>query len=327
MFIKLRKKVMNSILITTIIFISIMSIVSFFIIRRSLYDNFVYSAKENINQNINNSSFIIEAAKNSTIQISQNKEIINSITSDKFNTSITPILNTLKNTSFGIIGVTLYTDNYTYSTSSISAYPTLEEIKSNTKLFNFINSSDFIFTSIRTDTIANIYNNVRYNPDYGIISHIIKVYNEEKNINGYLFVDINPAYIYKNYFNYDKYPNIKETKTFIISQDGKYLKSEFNNDNTSTYLDEVENEQIKRTHDRKYLIITHSYISNTQVITLVPLKSYYINLLWIFVCIVLTSFVLIMVSYFIAKRLTNNIIHSLSHLHEKMQNTKIDTSD
>lgn len=327
MYVKLRKKIMSYILVTTILFTTIMSIVSLIIISRSLRTNFIFSATENINQNINNSIFVIEAAKNSTIQISQNPEIIKSINSTTYNTSINPILNTLKNTSYGIIGVTLYTQNYTYSTSSIAAYPSLDEIKENTQLFNFINSTDFIFTSVRTETIANIYNNVRYNPDYGMISHIIKIPDENNDAVGYLFVDINPSYIYHHHFNYENYPNFEKTKTYIISQEGKYLKSVYNNQKDAKYISEINSNSKKISRDKKYLILNMPYISNTNVVTLVPMKPYYKNLLWIFILITLTATLLILIAYLIAKRLTNDIVNSLSRLHTKMQNTKIKTSD
>lgn len=327
MFVKLRKKIISYILVTTILFTTIMSIVSLIIISRSLRNNFIFSATENINQNINNSIFVIEAAKNSAIQISQNSEIIKSINSEAYNISINPILNTLKNTSYGIIGVTLYTENHTYSTSNIAAYPSLDEIKKNNELLNFINSTDFIFTSVRTKTIANIYNNVRYNPDYGMISHIIKIPDENNLSVGYLFVDINPSFIYHNYFNYENYPNFEKTKTYIISQEGKYLKSEYNNQKDAKYILEIKTKTKKISRDKKYLVINKPYISSTNVVTLVPMKPYYKNLLWIFTLITLTATLLIFIAYLIAKHLTNDITNSLSHLHKKMQDTKIKTSD
>jgi len=301
-----------------------MSFVSFYFVSQSIFDNFMYSSNENINQNIKNSIFSIEAAKNATIQISQNTNIIEAITQNEYDPTVNPILNTLKNTSYGILGVTLYTmNNQVYITSSVTSYPTLSEILDNKQIAEFIQSDKTIYLSIRTETITDIYNHVRYDPAYGMISYIVKLYDDDLNICGYLFVDINPSYIYGNFFSYENYQNFKSAKTYIVSQDGSYLKSNYNNTQLSKYITYQTVDKTQISKDRKYLVITKPYLDTT-IVSVIPMNSYYNNLIWIGFVLFFTSIFLIAIAYIVASKLSNNIISSLSHLHQKIQGTDLE---
>ncbi len=328
MFEKLKKKIMLYILLTTILFTTIMSIISFYFVSNSILNNFKYSVNENINQSIKNSLFSIEAARNSTIQISQNTGIIDAITENEYHYSVNPILNTLKNTSYGILGVTLYTTNQiVYNTSSVSSYPSFSEILENDTMSQFIQSEDTIYLSIRTSTITDIYNYVRYDPQYGMISYIVKLYDESNNICGYLFVDINPSFIYNQFFNYKNYKNFKNVETFIISQDNTYLKSERNSEKLAKYLPQIKDQETKVSKDHKYLLISKPYINDTTIITMVPMKPFYQNILWIGIGFITTSAILILIAYYIGSKLTQNITLSLNHLYQKMQDTDLKQPD
>ncbi len=323
MFSRLHRKIIRHILIPSILFTTIMSVISFYFLSRSLYDNYIYSASKNINQNIKNSLFTIEAAKNSTIQIASNKEIIDSITNNTYDPGINPILNTLKNTSYGILGVTLYTNtDLTYHTNSVTSYPTLNELKQNQLIADFLNSDETLLLSIRTNTIADIYNNVKYNHEYGMISYIVKLYDTDKKILGYLFVDINPSYIYNNFFKYENYKDFKAT-TYIISQDGDYLKSELNTRSLVSYLDEINDNDKHLSKDFKYLLISQPFVDNTSIKTIVPMSPLYKKLIILGSSIIVTSFILNFIAYLIAKMLADNIISALNQLRRKVNDTNI----
>ncbi len=328
MFIKLQRKMMFYILVTAFIFTTTMGVISFFFVSQSLYQNFQYSANENINQSIKNSLFSIDAAKSSTIQISQNANIIGAISSTEYNPSINPILNTLKNTSYGILGVTLYTTNdQVYTTSSISSYPTFNDFANNEQITQFMNSNDTIFLSIRTTAISQIYNHVRYDPQYGMISYVVKLYDDNLMVRGYLFVDIDPNYIYNNFFDYENYVNFKNVQTYIFSQNNDYLKSAKNSESNNKYLTQVLDNQSKISSDKKYFIISKSFNSDTKIITLVPMNSLYMNLLEIGSIILITMIILLLIAYVISKKFTKHIISSLTDLHKKMTETDLENDN
>jgi hypothetical protein len=323
MFKRLKQKINNYILYTSIPFIILIAVVSFIIVGHNLYENFKDTAHENIVQSIKNSSFNIESAKNATIQISKNNDIINTLNKNEYNPQINPILNMVKNTSFSIAGVTLYTTgNQVYSTNNISGYPTLEELKTNPEINNFINSNHDYFLSIRTSQIAGFYNHVKYDQDYGMITHIVKLYDQNDALRGYLFVDIKPDYIYNNFFSYSNYQNYKNIETFIITPEDTYLKSDRNSAENVKYLNlKHTGETTKISKDKKYLIITKEYLNNSSIITLIPMKPYYLSLVKIGSILLISSIILIIIAKLIAAKLDSYITTPLSQLLKKMNKT------
>ncbi len=323
MFKQLQKKINNYILFSSLLFTVLITISSFIIIGNSLYKNFENSAIENIIQSIKNSSFTIESARNATIQISKNNNIINTLNKGEYNPQINPILNMLKNTSFGIAGVTLYTTgNQVYATSSVSEYPGLEELKNNREINKFFDSEQDNYLSIRTSEITNFYNHVKYDSEYGIITYIVKLFNQKNNIQGYLFVDIKPNYIYHNFFSYSNYLNYKDIETYIVTPEGTYLKSDQNSVENLKYLNlEHHGEISKISKDKKYLIIYKKYLGNSNIISLIPMKPFYNNLAKIGSIIFLSAVILIIISKIIALKLAGYISTPLTRLHEKMNET------
>ncbi|MDF2699001.1 MAG: hypothetical protein K0Q49_557 [Haloplasmataceae bacterium] len=325
MFFQLRKKIISHIVISSILFTVIISIVSFTYVSISIYKNFKYSANENIEQSIKNSSFSINATKNSTILIIEDQNFIESLGSFDYNPKINPILNTLKNTSYGILGVTIYTNNnYIYSTSSISSYLTFNEIKENIEIANFINSDETTYLSIRTSHIADLYYHVKYDEQYGMITYIVKIIDQNNQIQGYLFVDINPSFIYNNFFSYNRYENFQNVETYILAQDGHYLKSEKNSEVNTKYLNLVDKNESRISIDGKYLIISKDFsIEDSSIITLIPLKSYYYDILLIAIVLTIISIILSFIAKIIAIKIADSIANPLSDLLSKMNETDI----
>ncbi len=325
MFNQLKAKINNYILFSSILFIIIITIISFVKVGYSLYDNFQDTANENIVQSIKNSSFVVESIKSATIQISENNNIINTLGNADYNPQINPILNMVKNTSFGIAGVTLYTtNNQVYQTSSISEYPTLEELKANQEIEAFINSKKDYHLSIRTSQVADFYNHVRYDADYGIITYIVKLYDQNDYIQGYLFVDIKPNYIYNNFFAYSDYQNYNNIQTYIITSKGTYLKSDKNSVENTKYLDLKQTTvETKISTDKKYLIITKDYLNNSKIVTLIPMNSYYHYLIKLGLTLLVSSVILIIIAKIVAVKLVRYITTPLTRLLNKMKRTDI----
>ena len=322
MFLRLRKKIILYIIFSSLLFTTVISLISFLLLSQVLFNNYKNAAVETVNHSINKSIFAINAAKNPTLLISEHEMIHEALSEEYFAPYVIPILNTLKNTSFGILGVTLYTEHHIYTTSSITSPPSFAEMMTNLEFSTFVESEATHYLSIRTSHIARVYNNIRYNPEYGMISHVVKIKNDQSKI-GFLFVDINPQYIYRNFLSYSNYMDYSNTETFIITQKGSYLKSSYNSPDKISYLDDAEFNAITHSNDRKYLIIHTPFIQeHTSIVTAIPLKPYYNRLLNIGLILIITLLILFICTLLIGKKLTNSIINPLIKLHRKMEETE-----
>jgi hypothetical protein len=315
--------------IATLCFTLIIGSVSFYFISQSLYRNYISSAKENLNQSIINSSFALQTAKDTTIQISQNSNVLSAIHSDEYDPRVNPVLNTLKNTSYGIAGVTLYTlDGQIYSTSSISSHLTFEEISKHHQINQFIQSYKLNDLSMRTSYIHAIYNHVRYNEDYGMITYLVKLTNPANEIQGYLFVDINPKYMYNSFFAYDNHPYFNQVETYFYTNNDTYLKSEQNSEEHLHYTSNIEPNISKLSSDKRFLILSKPlFTEDYQVVSLVPMAPLYDKLIEVGMIFVSTIILLVLLSVLIAKRIALSITSPLSKLHQKIAHSELEIND
>lgn len=321
MFGKLRRRINRTIRMTSLLFTTLMAFVAFIFISLALYRNFETSAQETIHNSIRRSHFIIETVQDTTIQIAKTSSIQEALQQDGYNPKVNPILNTFKTTSHAIVGVTLYTDGgHIYSTSSISSHLTLEEMREHEPIDRFMASDEETFLSVRTSHIHRIYNHVRYLPEYGIITYIVKLKDSEARTVGYLFVDIQPQYIYSNFFDYSDYANFKAVESYIITQEGNYLPSRFNTPEHAPYLSKARLNHIVRSKDFHYLILKHDiFTEGTTVVSLVPLTPYYQTIGRIGAIFLALLFFLNTVTFFLSNAIANRIVRPIGRIYLEMQ--------
>ncbi len=313
MFSQLRRSIMGHLFVFSILFTIIMSAVSFWVVGRSGHAIFQASAEEAVTHRVTKSLFAMAAVENSAVQIAKNSTVLQALSTDQYSLQVNPILNTLKNTSFGILGVTLYTPQHIYTTDSVSDHLTFYELRENQAIRQFMDSPQETFLSIRTSQIPGVYNHVRYDPAYGMITYCVKV------PHGLLLFDLNPSYIYSRFFDYGKYPNFTEIQTFIMTPEGTYLKSGFNKEKDASYLIQAVEDETIISDDRRFLIISTPFgPCGSQVVSLVPTAPFYRQMAVFGAILLICSAVLIRTALAVGRRLSSSIILPLTRLRKKM---------
>lgn len=319
MFTRLRKNIVRSIMIATVLLSTVASFISFVIISQSHYQSYKTSTNDSIDQKITLSSFTFDSVMRTSQQLSENETFLEALDADEFNPQITPVLNTLKNSSFGILAATVYLpDGQTYSTFNISNVVSYEQFSYYDPVHNFLMSEDKSMLSIRTTHIAQLYNNVRYNDDFGMITYIVKLEHNNEFI-GLLFVDINPNYIYQSFFNYSNYTRFSGTTTFIIGENSMPLLSALSDRNYTHYIDEAIENPNTMSSNFRYLVNTHSLYDNHHVVTLTPLRPLYMTLMRNGLMLIALNVIVITLAYFVAKNVERTMVTPLQNLQVKMQ--------
>lgn len=323
MFKKLSNKIIRYFLISAIILITVLGLISYFVVYTNIYKNFVKFSRQNIDQSINSSQFFINSAIQSTTIISNNEDIINALESGDYSTIINLVLNNVTNSSFSIMDVIIYdTNENIYFSSNIASVPSLTVLRENQKINEFFESDQKTFLSVRTSQIFKIYDNATYSEEYGIISHIQKIFDNDNNLIGYVFIDINPKKLYDNFFSHNA-DSAFLGEAFIVSE-GNYLKY-VNHTDIAKNIEQISS----RTEEdykliNKYLVITKDiYTDYTQLITFVPMKEFTQNMLFIAFIIIVLCGLMIFASLVTARYAAKSIIKPLEKLVNKMQKSKL----
>ena len=186
----------------------------------------------------------------------------------------------------------------------------------NRKLFE--DETEDAFFSVRTTSINAIYtNNQLYDARQGIITYIRKVYDSERKVIGYLFLDISPKYLYSNFFSYTD--DLGEAVSFIVFDSDNYLQT-VANEPYAGYLKYLATGQPVRTKDLRYIVATQSFMDfDAELVTLIPLKPFYRKQALLTFPIILISLVFIVLSCIIGNRESKKVVDSLTALNTKMK--------
>lgn len=321
MFNQLRKSIVKTIVISTIFLSLLVSVLSFAILSENYYTNYKNSAEETINQKIRLSTFTFETVERTSEQLSNNERFLTSLNDNGYNPSVVPMLNTLKNSSFGILAVTAYTDDGRhYSTFNISSVVPMNAMEDYDVFEGFKESDAQSMLSIRTTHIARLYNDVLYDPSFGMITYIEKLSDDTGAEIGTLFVDIDPAYIHNAYFDYSSHTQFENTMTYIIGEAGTPLRNASNTNEGQKYIDEASN-AFSMSDDFQKLVNKETLYGDHTIVSVVPLESFYTTLTQIGLLLIGLNAIIITSAYFIARRIEKNITLPLSALKNKMLET------
>jgi|GEM_PF-3311562 len=327
MFDKLRKNIVRTIMLSTIFLALLVSVLSFAILSTSYYRDYRTAARESIDQKIMLSGFTFENVMRASRQLSENENFIALLRDEGFNPQVTPALNTLKNSSFGIYAATVYVPGGpTYTTFNVSDVVTLEAFNDYPPVAAFMNGGESSMLSIRTTHIAGIYNNVRYLDEFGMITHIVKL-KDNGTVMGYLFVDINPAYVYGTLFDYSAHPQFAGTTTFLIGEDDEPLLPAVNLRPYRQYVTESAPGRLVMSGDLSYLIGSHVLYGEHRVVSVIPLGPYYRTLLSNGVILIGLNLIIIGGAYLLARRIERNVADPLSRLKTKMARSETRLKD
>ncbi len=319
MFTTLKKNIIRSIMLSTVLLSIGASLASFIVIAHSQYNHYKNAANDTIDQKITLSSFAFNNVMLSSRQLSENEAFLEAIDSDEFNPQIVPVLNTLKNSSFGILAATVYVvEGPTYSTFNVTNVVPYTQWLEYDPVNNLLMSESSSMLSIRTTHIAQIYNNVRYNDAFGMITYVVKL-EREGNVVGLLFVDIAPTYVYQTYFNYDNHPRFQGTVSFMIGENRSHLLGSLAHQTHADYIDEALQNSNAVSSNGRYLMHAHTLHEEHQLITLIPMGPLYATLIRTGVLLLVLNVLIIAMSYFVAQWVERRIVTPLQRLNTRMQ--------
>ena len=314
MFQALTRRIVGYVLLSAALFTVVLSTVSFLLVSRSALRTFRASAEATVTQRVERSAMAIAAAQASAVQISHNTAVLEALASDQASPAVKPLLDTLKNTSFGIIGLTLYTPTRTYTTSGMAGVPTLAEMLQEPQIAAFVRSDEPSWLSVRTSHMAQIYQDVRYDPSFGMITYIVRL------PQGFLFMDLHPRYIYQSFFDYREHPNFAGIETYILTPRGTYLRSPFNQEEHARYLSEAVPGATTLSRDRRFLIVARPFAApGSQVVSLVPLEPYYRRMRAFLLLLVGCAGLSALAAWLLGRYLSSTIVGPLMRLRAKMQ--------
>lgn len=287
---------------------------SVYSINQIMYRNMLNYSQKAIALNMENCTALIELASKATDLVASDPQIIEKVRQRQY------FLNSLKLQSLSIIGVTLYdtSGNYYHSDGMAGVLP-LSKMAEEARIASFFeDETEDAFFSVRATSINSIYtNNQLYDARQGIITYIRKVYDSERKVIGYLFLDISPKYLYSNFFSYTD--DLGEAVSFIVFDSDNYLQT-VANEPYAGYLKYLATGQPVRTKDLRYIVATQSFMDfDAELVTLIPLKPFYRKQALLTFPIILISLVFIVLSCIIGNRESKKVVDSLTALNTKMK--------
>ncbi len=314
--------VLPAILLSTSVFI-IFSSVMF----HNLEEDFVQSNTNRAQQKIQLAEYYLTNIQTIASELAINNEFIEKIKSPVYDFSINPILRYLKNSSAGIAGVSAYSIypgslDSPYHVSDFSSHPTLNELAENESIGTFFTNDKPYLLSIRTDQIASSYFNNVYDPKFGIITLIYKLYDSSPSKVGYLFVDINPYYLHNEFFSEGSQSLYQGIETYVVGDNHHPL---FVDDYPLTHHEWVnlaQNEtQLQENH---YLILSHDvFDSNYRIVSLVPFTQFTTLKTQIIVGMMILLLLVNAVVALVAWKYAGQMTHPILQLKTRMAHTNL----
>ncbi|MBD1382278.1 cache domain-containing protein [Metabacillus arenae] len=226
------------------------------------------------------------------------------------------------NNNVDISGVTIYKKNGDiYTPSRTSHVPSFSQLIENTNLKAFTQNTQkkYIWIS-RYQSISSFYNN-RYSND-GIFSYILKLYDTDNQLLGYIVVDLDLKTLYDFFqtsnklFNKSQVFMIRDQKDIAGSTKSATIKlnpndlSKMNQKNDGTFI----------SNDRKQLIMFDTMMdSNTKIVMSIPTKNAYQYSVLFKALLILFTILFTFSSLYIGIALKKSIIEPITRLYQKMQ--------
>lgn len=306
MFNKLYKRIFNSMLLMVIVFVLLLSSISYFVIVHNMYNSQVNRTRQNAESCLDSGCSYISAVKGFVKNASLNDRLVDVVEGNV--SDISDSLNSLCNHSVKIDGVILYGYNgYVAYSAGVGSPPTLEELLSNEKISNFVQTDKDSIVSVRTEALAQTYNYNRYDSRKGIVSCIQKVYSGDDDI-GLLVADILPETISSLKFNCQSFG--VEGKAYLSN--GHLLTDDY--ELAKSFQNEEKN---GLSNDKKNYIVTSEMKDGWQVVIYAPQHKFWEISFVIFVVFLVVDIILIQLGVLFARYLSDKLIVPLNNLYKR----------
>ena len=306
MFNELHKRIFNSMLLMVIVFVLLLSSISYFVIVRNMYNSQANRSHQNVQSCLDSGRSYISTVMGFVKNASLNERLIDVVEGDVSDVSTS--LNSLCNHSVKIDGVILYGYNgYVAYSAGVGSPSTLEELLSNEEIRNFVGDDKDSFVSVRTEALAQVYNYNRYDSRKGSVSCIQKVYSGDDAI-GLLVADILPETISSLKFNCQSFG--VEGKAYLSN--GNLLTDD--HELAESFQSEEKNGLSK---DRKNYIVTSEMKDGWQVVIYAPQHEFLEISFAIFAVFFAVDTILILLGVLFAHYLSDKLIVPLNNLYKR----------
>ncbi len=307
MFIKLRKKIFNSIFFVILGFVILLTAISYTIIFKNLTDSQKQRTVSNAESGVRSLSFYFSTAMGFVENCAKNPDVVDAVTGKSLS-NITPKLNELCDYALKIDGVTLYGYNgYTAYSAGVGAPPSLESLKSVEDIDTFISSEDITFVSVRNDAVCGTYHSNLYPAEKGVVSCMAKVYDGDAV--GLIVADILPETLCSGRLNsesFDSKSAVFLIGTSIITDDEVFKK----------YY--AETQPFTNTKDGKYYLATATYENGFSVAVFAPKSNFFKRLTILFVAFCLFDLTIILLGAAFARFISAKTVNPLDNLYRRM---------
>lgn len=202
--------------LTLIVFVDVFSIV---MIEKTLGNAFGSVGRKRVSRALDSCELYINSVSVSTYNLSVNDTLISELSAPS-DRSLTSLLDNTCNYSLKMNGVCAYSaGGKIYTSSGVSMVPSLAELRQNGPIADLIEGNGESLTSFRTEYVADIYSNVAYPDDMGVVTCCRKVYGEGGEVVGYIFADVLPSNLYDLLFEREA----PDDAVAFITFGGKYF--------------------------------------------------------------------------------------------------------
>lgn len=226
-------------------------------------------------------------------------------------------LNSAVNAHQAVLGISVYGIGKAHKIASIgvSSYPDYDLLAQDDNIESFITGEKDNVTVLRDRYIAANYNFVSYDPSFGIVSVLLKVYDEDENAKGLILADLNTAYLYSSFFNYESYSAFGEVSSLIYNGE---VKIKYGNNDEDIYAGPSPSlNRLVPLKGQKSLLVIPLY-DDYFLGTLISLGYKNNQTLMLSLILLSLNMIIIPVSFFITKRTVRKIMVQLDDIVRRM---------
>lgn len=304
MFRKLRQKIYLPIILIVAALILFVDIFGITLQAYTLNNAYHNMGEKRVARSLDSLQLYISSAAAFTYNLSLDTDIINKLKYDDAR-PVSERLNTACNYSLKMDAVTLYSLNgKVYTSSTVTGTPSLDALQSDTVIHNFIASKASAVVSMRTSNVSDIYYNVLYPDNKGVVSLGQKVYDGNEVI-GIIFTDILSANLYEYIFSEGQFNN---ATAFISAGDSIF-----------DYNDNTDKQELLKSGSNNCFKYTATADDGLFTVTVFESKSEYNREITDLVLIMsATSIVLTAAVIVIARRTASSVTGRIEALNDKM---------
>lgn len=199
MFDKLYKKIYYPFFLLTVALILFIDAMTTVVQIRTMSDTYTVTGEKKITQIMNSLKLYISSAETSTYNLSLDETVIDELYSPS-GESLTRRLEDTCNYSLKINAIYAYSHTgNVFASATVAQVPTLETLRQDDGIAAFLDGENRSYISLRTEHMAGIYGNSRYDESMGVITCCRKVYKDDLLV-GWIFTDILPSNLYSYVF-------------------------------------------------------------------------------------------------------------------------------